>query len=189
MGSRKISFHTSGCRIYAFLNDNIANAARQQSNFPGSTRRIYEWRQPSREVAPGIVHELNIIIPTDDLLTENLWPNDKEICPILPASAGMATEIDICMPSKAGSTAHLPGSRQVGPGRVSYQYTPIEGGPKDSIEEFRKMIAACVRSKAIDSPESYRVISEPVALKEHIEGGGPRVIYELSVKQTLACPA
>ena len=190
MGNRKISLHKSGCRAYAFLCDNTANAARQQSGYPGETRRICEWRQPSREVAPGVVHELSIIVPTDDLSTGNLWPDSTTIIPIPAACVGMATEIDICMPANAGSTAHppIPNSYLIGPGYLSYQHIAIEDGLENSIKIFRNMIAGCIQPQQIASPASYRVISEPVPLVGNA-GDGPRVIYELSVERTLNHPA
>ncbi len=161
MGNRKISLHKSGYRAYAFLDKDNADIARQQSGYPGATRGICKWRQPSKEIALGVVHELSIIIPTDDLSTGNLWPDSKTIIPIPAACVGMATEIDICMPANAGSTTHppIPNSYLIGPGYLSYQHIAIEDGLENSIKIFRNMIAGCIQPQQIASPACYRVIT------------------------------
>ncbi len=184
MGDRKISLHKSGQRQYAFLDDKKASTARQVSGFPSQTRRISKWQQPSADVKPGIVHELSIIIPTDDLSTVNLWPNGKNLTEIHPARSGMATEICICMPRQTGSQASIPNCHQLGPGCLTYQYIAIENDLQRSIVDFRKMIRDFVKNMEIQSPDAYRVISEPVPY-EADNGTSPRVIYELSVEASL----
>lgn len=187
MGNRKISLHASGCRTYAFLDDNNAATAKQQSGFPGSTRRICEWYQSSKEIAPGIVLELSIIIPTDDLSTADLWPRDREVHTFPAAPAGMATEVDVCMPRKTGAVERLPNALSVGAGDLSYQHIQIKDNLKESFHRFRKVVSAHIQQQPITTPELYRVISETTAPDED-KRDGPHVIFELSMGRIVSQP-
>lgn len=183
MKERKLSIHASGQRIYAFLDDDKAEAARCRSGFPEPTRRIVEWMQPTEEVASGFVHELSVCIPTSDLSGYAGVTTKEKIQWISAPPIGYATEIMVIMPTKAqspkddGSADILPplfsNCWRIGPGFIGYQYVPISAALQTSIDECRQMIREPASS--INDPKSWRAISAPTQVNDD----SLRIMYDL----------
>lgn len=186
MGDRKISFHASGLRTYAFNKNEKAEAARRRSGYPGQTRRICQWCRPSKDNNewPGIVRELDIIVPTEDLSRDVPYTDGKPITIFPPAGDRTITDITVFMPRDPCSTARLSNCIPIGPGCLSYQHVRIEGGFEASLNRFRGDVLARVGSTVLHPPH-WRVISEPVPFADSPRHGH-RIVYDLGFTQRSA---
>ena len=186
MGGRKISLHASGKRIYAFLSGELAEEARRVSGFPGSTRRITEWNQPSYEVIPGsgLVHELSIYVPTSDL-TIRSNEDLSDVCWFTPNQNAEITIINFYMPSIAsrgineGKLGPYTNCIRVGQGLISFSFGDMSDEVRGQISEIKEDVRGRIdHDSNIDRTNpDWRILSEPV----QVYGGEHRVIYDLSL--------
>lgn len=186
MGERKISLHASGKRIYAFLNDELADNARKSSGFRNPTRRIIEWDQPKDEVisGSGLIHELSIYVPTSDLTTRS-HEDFNDFCCITPKPDAEFTVINIYMPSICSrkvieeNLGEYSNCIRVGQGLISCSYGGMSDEVRSQISEIKEDLRQRIENDfRIDGTDpDWRVLSEPV----QVYGGEHRVIYDLSL--------
>ena len=186
MRERKISLHASGKRIYAFLNDELSNNARERSGFPNPTRRIVEWDQPKHEVISGsdLIHELSIYVPTSDW-TIRPHKEFEGIFWTTPNSDAEFTVINIYMPSISsgriieGNLGKYSNCIRVGQGLISYSYGGMSNEVRNQISEIKEDLRQRIEidSRIDGTDPGWRVLSEPV----QVYGGEHRVIYDLSL--------
>jgi hypothetical protein len=186
MWNRKISLHASGKRIYAFLNNEHADNARERSGFPHPTRKISEWDQPKYEVTSGsdLIHELSIYVPTSDLTTRS-HEDFNDVFWITPKPDAEFTVINIYMPSICSgmvieeNLGEYSNCLRVGKGLISYSYGGMSDEVRSRISEIKEDLRQRIKNdfSIHGTDPSWRVLSEPV----QVNGGEHRVIYDLSL--------